>query len=55
MKKIILFFVGCFTMMNASAQTKDQKDSIKQSNLNEVIISGNKFSEKKKISFKKLM
>jgi hemoglobin/transferrin/lactoferrin receptor protein len=35
-------------MHTASAQTEEQKDSIKKTNLNEVIISGNKFSEKKK-------
>ena len=32
----------------ANAQTEEQKDSIKQTSLNEVVISGNKFSEKKK-------
>jgi len=48
MKKLFLFPLLCLAMHTASAQTEEQKDSIKKTNLNEVIISGNKFSEKKK-------
>lgn len=49
MKKIYLFSIGLFACMQyANAQTQEQKDSIKKVNLNEVVISGTKFSEKKK-------
>jgi len=49
MKKIVLFSISILALThNAGAQTQDQKDSIKQVNLNEVVISGTKFSEKKK-------
>lgn len=42
---IILCIAGA---QNSSAQSTEQKDSIKQVSLNEVLISGNKFAEKRK-------
>jgi len=48
MYKHILIAVIGLASINAMAQTKEQKDSIKNINLIEVVVSGNKFSEKKK-------
>lgn len=50
MKKKYLFVIGALLSSNVHAQiqTERQKDSIKNITLNEVIISGNKFTEKKK-------
>ena len=48
MKQLFLFPLLYLAMHTASAQTEEQKDSIKKTNLNEVIISGNNFSEQKK-------
>lgn len=51
MKNKIYLMTICamgFLSTQAQTQTQDQKDSIKSISLNEVVISGNKFSEKKK-------
>jgi len=48
MKKFITLACGVGLCITASAQTQEQKDSIKNISLNTVIISGNKFAEKKK-------
>jgi hemoglobin/transferrin/lactoferrin receptor protein len=49
--KMKKFFITCLCatlFIQANAQTQEQKDSIKNINLNTVIISANKFSEKKR-------
>lgn len=48
MKKLITLVCGMAFAWTATAQTQEQKDSIKNVNLNTVIISGNKFAEKKR-------
>lgn len=49
MKKLFIFSVCLIGISTLSkAQTQEQKDSIKETNLNQVVISGSKFSEKKK-------
>lgn len=48
MKKLFIVTMACMAIFKINAQTKEEKDSIKNVNLNEVVISGNKFSEKKK-------
>lgn len=48
MKKLFIVTMACMAIFKINAQTKEEKDSIKNVNLNEVVISGNKFAEKKK-------
>lgn len=48
MKKIFTSIVCATLFINVNAQTQQQKDSIKNIDLNTVVISGNKFAEKKK-------
>lgn len=48
MKKIFLAGIGLLFVLQANAQTQEQKDSIKNVDLNMVIISGNKFAERKR-------
>ncbi len=48
MKKFTTLLLCMVSILQAKAQTQDQKDSIKNINLNTVIISGNKFAEKKR-------
>ncbi len=48
MKKFTITVLCFVSIMQVNAQTQNQKDSIKNINLNTVIISGNKFVEKKK-------
>jgi len=48
MKKLTLTILCIVSLLKAQAQTKEQKDSIKNIDLNTVVISGNKFAEKKK-------
>ncbi|MBL7766143.1 MAG: TonB-dependent receptor [Chitinophagaceae bacterium] len=48
MKKILLAACAVFSILHVQAQTEEQKDSIKQVSLTEVVIAGNKFAEKKK-------
>ncbi len=49
MKKLFLLSLcGLGIMSNVHAQTQEQKDSIKNVDLNTIVISGNKFAEKKK-------
>lgn len=47
MVKHFLLVCVCIATTNAFAQTTEQKDSIKKIGLNEVVVSGNKFSERK--------
>jgi len=42
--KISILLLVAFSIRDAQAQTQEQKDSIKNVSLNEVVISGNKFS-----------
>ena len=48
MKKILLAGIGLLCLVQVNAQTQQQKDSIKNVDLNTVIISGNKFAERKR-------
>lgn len=48
MKKIFLAGIGLLCLVQVNAQTQQQKDSIKNVDLNTVIISGNKFAERKR-------
>lgn len=48
MKIKVIGFVCIALSLHARAQTDNQKDSIKSVNINSVVISGNKFAEKKK-------
>jgi len=48
MKKLFILFIGSVAFVNADAQDQEQRDSVKSSVLNQVVISGSKFSEKKK-------
>lgn len=51
MKKIIILSISVLYAQGAIAQ-KQEQDSIKNVQLNQVVISGNKFAEKKKILYK---
>jgi hemoglobin/transferrin/lactoferrin receptor protein len=48
MKKLSLSILCIVSLLKVQAQTQSQKDSIKNIDLNTVVISGNKFAEKKK-------
>jgi hemoglobin/transferrin/lactoferrin receptor protein len=52
--KISILLLVAFSIRDAQAQTQEQKDSIKNVSLNEVVISGNKFSERKKFVIQKV-
>lgn len=54
MKKLIFTISSLFILTNTYAQTQEQKDSIKNVSLHEVVISAYKFVEKKKNTVQKI-